>query len=234
MSLNAQPVLAIIPARGGSKGIPRKNLIELNGKPLLAYTIEAAKGAKSISKVMLSSDDEDIISLSKSIGLYSSYRRPAKLATDESEVIESVIDLLQWIELHDSFIPETIVLLQPTSPLRTAEDIDLAVGFYLSNGLQSLTSVHKMREHPYDCIRGIGQEWSYLTEYTRSSNRRQDYKESFYYINGSIYIASLDFIKENRSFVNSSTFMYEIDAEQGLEIDELPDLYWAEFLLRKA
>ena len=231
MRLIKPSVLAIIPARGGSKGIPRKNLISLNGKPLLAYTIEAAIKSKMINQIRLSSEDKEIIKFGESMGLCSNYIRPSELATDESETIESVIHILNWLELHENYIPEIIVLLQPTSPLRTADDIDQAINFYLSNSLESLTTVHKMKEHPYDCIRRLEEEWVYLAEKTKQSNRRQDYEPSFFYINGAIYIASLDFIINNKRFINKSTFMYEIEPEKGIEIDEITDLYWAEFLI---
>lgn len=226
-------ILAVIPARGGSKGIPRKNLVGLNGKSLLAYTIDAIKGSSLVSKILLSSEDDEINEFANSMGLVSEYRRPATLATDESSIIDVVIHILDWLEFHQRYLPEAVLILQPTSPLRTRQDIDEAIEFYRSNHLESLTSVHRMKEHPYDCVRGIGDQWSYLTERSCLSTRRQDYKESFFYINGAIYIASLNFIRNNRCFVNETTFMYEMSPENGVDIDEYQDLQWANFLLQQ-
>jgi N-acylneuraminate cytidylyltransferase/CMP-N,N'-diacetyllegionaminic acid synthase len=228
----SRSVLAIIPARGGSKGIPRKNLVHLNGKPLLAYTINAAKNASLVGKIVLSSEDDEINNLGLSMGLASEYRRPATLATDGSDMMDVVIHILEWLKFNDQYSPESVLLLQPTSPLRTAADIDRAIQFYQSNHLQSLTSVHRMKEHPYDCIRGVKDHWSYLAERKCLSNRRQDYQESFFYINGAIYIASLNFIMTNKCFVNETTFMYEMNSERGIDIDEYQDLNLASFLLK--
>lgn len=228
----SKSVLAIIPARGGSQGIYRKNLVDLNGKPLLAYTIDAAKNASLVSKVILSSEDSEVNGLATYMGLMSAYRRPATLATNEADMVDVVIHVLEWLKLNEQYYPDSVLLLQPTSPLRTSEDIDKAIECYQSNHLQSLTSVHRMKEHPYDCIKGFKNQWSYLTERQCSSNRRQDYQESFFHINGAIYICSPSFIETNACFVNETTFMYEMNSERGIDIDEYQDLSLASFILK--
>ena len=120
-------VLAIIPARGGSKGIPKKNIVDLNGKPLIHYTIEAAKESKLIDEIFLSSDDKEIIEVAKQLDLYTSYVRPDKFSGDTATGADVVIDALDWLAKSRGYVPDAVLLLQPTSPLRVSADIDGAI-----------------------------------------------------------------------------------------------------------
>lgn len=224
--------MAFIPARGGSKGIPRKNLALLNGKPLIQYTIEAAQKSKYINNIFLSSDDYEIIKFCSSLGLSVPYQRPAYLATDGASMIDTVMHALDWLKNNMS-LPDSVILLQPTSPLRTADDIDRAIESFLKESMDSLISVHKMIEHPYECVKLEREGWSYLAKPLKKVVRRQDYQEEFFYINGAIYIAKTEFLIRGKTFiVYGKTGLYFMNPANGVDIDNEFDLKRAEFYMR--
>jgi len=227
-------VLAIIPARGGSKGIPKKNIIDLNGKPLIQYTVDVAIESKKIDRVFLSSDDDEIISTVQKMGLYSKYKRPDTFAGDTATAVDVVVDALSWLEKNEGYTPDAVILLQPTSPLRLSSDIDEAIEQFVKNSKDCLVSVHEMIEHPYECIQGIeSDDWQYLVKQEISATRRQDYKDKFYYINGAMYLVNVDFLKKNREFIiEGNTSFYVMPHERGIDIDEYSDLKRAEFFLK--
>jgi N-acylneuraminate cytidylyltransferase/CMP-N,N'-diacetyllegionaminic acid synthase len=228
-------VLAIIPARGGSKGIPKKNIIPLMGKPLIQYTITAAQESTIIDKIFLSSDNTEIIDVAKQLNLDCNYVRPDHLADDQANTVDVVLDALTWLEETESYVPDTILLLQPTSPLRSSEDIDNAIKLFIKNGKDTLISVHEMAEHPYECVKDIDtDDWSYLSEQPTNATRRQDYKKKFYYINGAIYLTSVDFFKKEKKFIEKNcTSFYVMPYERGIDIDEYHHLDIANALLTR-
>ena len=226
-------ILAFIPARGGSKGIPNKNLALLNKKPLIYYTIEAAKLSCHVTDIFLSSDDPEIIRYSASLGIQTPYIRPSELAEDGTPTIDTVLHGLEWLRGNSPSLPETILLLQPTSPFRTPDDIDSAVEAFLSSTAKSLVSVHTQREHPYKCVESIGKNWSYLKKPAENNQRRQDYPDNFNIINGAVYIVSSDFIFSRKTLVvENETMLYHMSPRNGLDIDEPIDLKWAEFYMK--
>lgn len=228
-------ILAIIPARGGSKGIPKKNIIPLQGKPLIQYTIDAAQKSRFIDKIFLSSDDNEIIAVAKNLGLESGYKRPHRLADDHSTTADAIMDALTWLEEKENYIPDTILLLQPTSPLRTSDDIDGAIRLFEENKHDCLVSVHEMTEHPYECVQDIdSDEWSYLSKPETSATRRQDYQKKFYYINGAIYLTDVKFFKKEKKFIEkSNASFYVMPYERGIDIDEYHHLNLASTILGK-
>ena len=228
-------ILAIIPARGGSKGIPKKNIVDLNGKPLIQYTVDVAIESRKIDRVFLSSDDDNIITTVKRMGIYSDYKRPCNFASDTATAVDVVIDALDWLEKNESYIPDAVILLQPTSPLRLSSDIDSAIEKFSQSSKDCLVSVHEMREHPYECIVDIENDgWQYLAKQDTKAMRRQDYKNKFYYINGALYLVDVEFFKKYREFiVEKNTSFYVMPHERGIDIDEYSDLKQAEFLLKE-
>jgi N-acylneuraminate cytidylyltransferase len=142
--IGGRSVLAIIPARGGSKGIKRKNLVDVGGRPLIVWTIAAALGSRHIDRVILSSDDEEIIAAAEAAGCEAPFRRPASLATDEAGSAEVVAHALARVPGYALF-----VLLQPTSPLRTSGDIDAALELLDASGADFCVSVTEAEDHPY-------------------------------------------------------------------------------------
>ena len=136
-------MLALIPARGGSKGIKGKNIIDINGKPLIAYTIEAGKQSKYIDDVVVTTDSEKIAEVSKKYGAEIPFMRPAEYAQDKSKTIVAVLHAIKELKRQDK-VYDTLVLLQPTQPLRTSEDIDKAIELYFEKSCMSLVSVSEV------------------------------------------------------------------------------------------
>jgi CMP-N,N'-diacetyllegionaminic acid synthase len=224
--------LAVIPARGGSKGIPRKNLAPLNGRPLIEYTVTTALNCKNLDDVILSTDDDEIASFVSSLGLSDRYRRPKEYATDTAGMFDCVSHCVQWYAAASGLLPDEVLLLQPTSPLRTAADIEAAIETKQRAMTKSVISVHALSEHPYECITHRGNEWRFLAEQTKQSVRRQDYEETFYFINGAIYLTDTRALLESKSFFSlGDTAVYVMPRERGLDIDTPLDLAFAEAIL---
>ncbi len=223
--------LAFVPARGGSKGIPRKNLASLCGKPLISHTLDICKKIEVLEATLVSTDDEEIAEYCNSQGFYTDYRRPPHLATDEASIIGAVLHAVDWYETKHSCVVDHILLLQPTSPLRRFNDVRNALKYYRDNKLDSLIGVTPMREHPFECIDVLDDNsWNYLKKPQESVVRRQDYRGKFGFIDGSIYIASVIFIKQNHNIiVEGKTFPFFIDQRYSIDIDESADLKAAEF-----
>lgn len=225
-------ITAFIPARGGSKGIPRKNLALLKGKPLIQYAIESARNSQGITDIFISTDSDEIAQFCEGLGVAVPYRRPAELASDRSSVIDAVLHGLDWKERNDKVLPEAVVLLQPTSPLRNALDLDKAIELFVSSGKDSLISVNKMSEHPYECIRLKESGWNYLAKPAEETRGRQDYKEQFFFINGAIYIAKTAFLRGRKKFVSEGdTELFFMERERGMDIDYPEDLKLTEFYM---
>jgi len=217
--INGKTILAIIPARGGSKGIPRKNIKELAGKPLIAWTIEEAKKSKYIDRLILSSDDEEIITVAKEWGCEVPFVRPKELATDSSPSIDFVLHAINNIDKQFDYI----CLLQPTSPLRNVDDINNCILYCIDNNSNSCVTISEVEKHPY-----------YMYELSKNNNlikvlpntgvlRRQDLPK-IYEVNGSVYLNNVDFLKLNKIFIDKSTNGYIIPKERAVDIDS--DLDW--------
>lgn len=210
--------LALITARGGSKGLPRKNVLPAAGKPLIAWTVHAALAATTVGRVVLSSDDDEIIEAAATAGCDIPFRRPPELATDEASSMDVVFHALQ--ELPDY---EFVVLLQPTSPLRTGADIDAAFKLMLDHRAPACVSVTDVDQSPY---------WMYeVTENDRlrslfgqspTMNRRQDLPPVFT-LNGAIYIAKVEWLLQSRSFLGPETIAYKMPRSKSIDIDDAID-----------
>ncbi len=214
-------VIAIIPARGGSKGIPKKNLVNFLGKPLLQWSIEAALNSKYITDVVVSSDDDDILRISQKHKNVITIRRPKELALDTSRtepVLAHVIESLKGTTF------DYLILLQPTSPLRKSDDIDEAFNKLLASYANSLISVCSNNYHPYKSLRINNEgflEGIINNEYPFFP--RQELPQT-YSANGAIYIIKVkDFIK-NHSLITSKTLHFKMSIERSLDIDSKIDL----------
>lgn len=220
-------VLAIIPARGGSKGIPHKNIINLCGKPLIAYTIEAANQSTYIDTVIVSTDDVDIQRISEQYGALVPFLREAKIASDEATTISVVVDAVKRLEVNGEKF-DVVILLQPTSPLRTTEEIDVAIDIFFQNNMQGIVSVNVAEVSPF-LLRTI--EGSQLQRIIskNSTIRRQD-MPTYYEVNGAIYINAISDIKESLSF-NDNPIPYIMSCEHSIDIDTWDDLEKAKYYL---
>jgi CMP-N,N'-diacetyllegionaminic acid synthase len=221
------PVIALIPARGGSKGIKRKNLAPLRGKPLLAYTISAAALSKFVDSVWVSSDDAEILSFAESLGVLTLVR-PAAFATDSASavvVVEHFIDSLPAQAVEQNAV---IVYLQPTSPLRNESHIDAALQQMLAAGLDSVISVVEADKPPQKAFllnaKGLLES---LFDETLSNARRQDLPQC-YYPNGAIYAFRISSFKDRGGFPSNGSLPFIMSANDSIDIDNPSDLIRAQ------
>jgi CMP-N-acetylneuraminic acid synthetase len=224
--------LAIIPARGGSKGIPRKNIVSLNGAPLISYTIGAALASKSVSRVIVSSEDEEILDISVSYGA-DVIKRPSALAGDDTTAEAVIFHCLDTLQKEEHFIPESFVLLQPTSPLRTCLHIDEAVKCFIENSSQAVISVFGSTYHPLKSL--IIGEHGFLAglindEYV-SAPRQQLLKA--YTPNGAIYITTTKIFRKYRTLLPPETVPYFMPKSDSVDVDDMDDLDYVAFLMKK-
>jgi len=220
-------IYAFIPARGGSKRIPRKNLQLLAGKPLIRYTIDAAIKASVFRKVIVSTDDLEIEKISEDAGA-EVLKRPPELARDTSTTIDTILHSIDEYGLNPEDI---IILLQPTSPLRNDKHIKEALDIYISCNGSPLVSVTKPDHSPY---------WSYriknnflvpIMEKGQNTMRSQDLPD-VYIPNGAIYISDVKTIVKNMTYFSKNTIPYYMKREESIDIDEYIDLKFAEFLIQ--
>ncbi|HRE72570.1 MAG: N-acylneuraminate cytidylyltransferase [Candidatus Accumulibacter regalis] len=211
-------VLAMILARGGSKGLPRKNVLLVDGRPLIAWTVAAALGAKCVSRVILSSDDDEIILAARANGCEVPFRRPAELATDQATSIEVVLHALAEIPGYDY-----LLLLQPTSPLRTAADIDAAFAAMMASAAPACVSLCPVEESPYWMFRVDAENrMAKLLEPPPSAHRRQELPP-VYSLNGALYLARTDWFYRNKTFISPETIGYVMPRSRSIDIDTRED-----------
>ena len=222
-------MIALIPARGGSKGLPGKNIKLLNGKPLIAYTIEAALKSISISAVYVSTDCAEIASVAREYGALAPDLRPDYLATDSA----LAIDLYQFMISEwekEGLTVNHFMVLQPTSPLRKAEHIEEAIALFNEKKADSVVSYTK-EAHPIYWHKYITEELTFEAVFEEKLANRQSLKPS-YYPNGAIYIFSKNLIQQNKYFSEKS-FAYVMDRKYAVDIDYQDDFDYAAFLLSK-
>jgi len=223
--------LAFIPARGGSKGIQRKNMALLAGKPLIQYTLDVVNALGERVYPLVSTNDEEISTYCANQGFDMSYRRPDSLAQDETLVIEAINHALEWVDRNGQGRPSAVLMLQPTSPLRTVDHVERALDLFEEKGLDSLVSACPMKEHPYECMEIHSEGWNFL--HAPAEPRRQDYASNFRFMDGSIYIATPEFLREHQWFVVAGiTELFAPTQEWMPDIDEPEDLAIVEALLR--
>ncbi|MBC8392845.1 MAG: acylneuraminate cytidylyltransferase family protein [Deltaproteobacteria bacterium] len=229
-------VLAIIPARGGSKGIPNKNLIDLCGKSLIQYTIDAAQSSRMICRTILSSDSDAIIQYCKAQGVEVPFQRPDRLAQDETLMMDVVRHCLDYLETSENYKPDIVVILQPTSPLRRAKHIDDALSLLEETGADSVVSVVSVPHHynPVSVMKIVdGRLVSYLQGEGTGKLRRQD-KPTVYARNGAaVYAVRRTTIIDDNSLFGDDSRPLIMDHEESVDIDTLFDLQVAESLLAK-
>lgn len=211
-------LLALITARGGSKGLPRKNVLPVGGKPLIAWTISAAIEAEFVDHVVLSSDDDEIIKTAMKWGCTVPFRRPTELASDTASSMDVVLHALDQLPGYDF-----VVLLQPTSPLRTSRDIDAAFLLLQASGAPSCVSVCEAEQSPYWMYR-LAEDGKLedLLPLPTAAKRRQDLPP-VYVLNGAIYIANVDWLRSTKSFLGDGSIAYLMPKERSIDIDTADD-----------
>jgi N-acylneuraminate cytidylyltransferase len=224
--IEGQKVLGIIPARGGSKTIPRKNLKVLAGKPLIAWTIEEAQKSQYLDRLILSSEDAEIIQTAQEWRCEVPFIRPSELARDDTPGIEPVIHALNTLKEDYDYI----VLLQPTSPLRTTKDIDDCIRYCIQEKALVCVSVSLTDHHPY-WMHTINQHQRLcpLLSAGSSISRRQDLPP-IYVENGAIYVAKTDYIHKEKNFITEETLAYIMPPDRSWDIDNEMDFLYCSLL----
>lgn len=219
--IGSRRVLGVIPARGGSKGVPGKNIHPVGGRPLVEWTVLAAKNSRYIDRVILSSDDDAIMEAARAAGCDVPFRRDAALATDAAASVDVVLDALERTPGYD-----ILVLLQPTSPLRTAEDIDAALEVMAESGAPGCVSVCAASQHPWLMFGrdGAGVLESFCTPPEGVSLRRQDLPTA-YVLNGAVYAAETAWVVANRRLFQAGvTAAHVMPIEKSHDIDTWDDI----------
>jgi len=224
-------VLGIITARGGSKGVPGKNLKLLAGKPMLAYTIEAALECAALDRVILSTEDAAIAEMGRSLGCEVPFIRPAELSRDDTPHLPVIQHAAAWMRDHAHYLPDAVMVLQPTSPLRTSADIAAAIALLESSGADSVLSVSEVpgHSHPSRTLRldASGQAVLFATgePVRKRINRRQDLPEAWV-MNGAIYACrTKTLFADEPSLYGDTVVAYRMPAERSISIDDMDD--WA-------
>lgn len=219
-------ILAVVPARGGSKGIPKKNIALVNGKELIAYTLDAAKGSKYIDEIVVSTDSEEIAQVVQREGVRV-LPRPSELAQDTSRTIDVVMHVIKTLSSEGY---EYLVLLQPTQPLKLPAHIDRAIEELIENNYSSLVSVFPADNHPV-LLRTMGEDKRLAPLLkVNSTIRRQDFKK-YYVVNGTIYVNRIKELTPDTS-LNDNEYGFEMPPEFNLDIDEPADLKRFEAILQ--
>jgi CMP-N-acetylneuraminic acid synthetase len=233
LMINGKKVLAIIPARGGSKGLPGKNIKELCGKPVVAWSIEQTLKSKYVDNVFVSTDSEEIAKIAKEFGANVPFLRPAKLAADDSPTSDAILHVLEQLSMKGKSY-DYVALLEPTSPLRKSNDIDDAISMIVQNtDTDCLVSVGKVHmEHPMIVkkIDAKGFAAPYISNIAKIHQRQQTDKAYFPY--GVIYISKVSEFKKNRTFYTEKTMPYFIERWQNYEIDDELDFMIIEQIMK--
>lgn len=219
-------ILAVIPARGGSKGIPQKNIIPLVGQPLISYSIKQAQKSDLIDKVVVSSDDEQILSVAQAYGA-EIIKRPPELAQDTSVLDGTIRHILESLKKEQGYTPDLIVLLQPTSPLRSVATINDAIGKFIANANEFDSLIPLVEtSNKVGIIRGS----KFIPRYPVGAQRQE--LETLYREAGTIFILKPLIIRAG-GFFGERICAYLINPQESLDIDSLDDLKMAEFYLQK-
>jgi CMP-N,N'-diacetyllegionaminic acid synthase len=217
-------ILAVIPARGGSKGVPRKNIRLLAGKPLIAWTIEQAAQSRYIDRVIVSSDDDEICQVAKQLGADVPFVRPAELASDTA----SGVDVLCHAVEDSGSDYDFVVLLQPTSPLRKSSDIDEAIECCVERAVASVVSVAEATKSPYWMYQM--QDGGELTPFVENAPSNRQQLPQSYALNGAVYVLEVAILLANRKILDEQTLGYVMPAERSYDIDSETDFLICEFL----
>jgi N-acylneuraminate cytidylyltransferase len=223
--IDRHSVLGVILARGGSKGLPRKNIRDLAGKPLIAWTIEAAHESEHLDRLILSSDDEEIMTVAEEYGCEVPFQRPAELAQDDTPSMDALLHALDQVESHDY-----VVMLQSTSPLRTADDIDATITRCHQNHGTACVTVTET-DKPPQWMYTLGEEnrLDPVMDREEAITRRQE-APTTYVPNGAVYAAGTAWLKEHETFYTEATVGHSMPPERTADVDTEVDLQYCTFI----
>lgn len=225
-----EQTLAIIPARGGSKRIEKKNIVSFCGKPLVAYTIEAALKSHAITRTIVSTEDDEIAKISRSYNA-DVLKRPDALAKDETPTNDVILHVLETLNSTEHYIPTFLVLLQPTSPLRTSADIDQALEQFRQSHAESLISVTEYDHSPY---------WAFAIKnglmtsvFGDSKLKRSQENPPLYRPNGALFVTRTETFQKYKSFYTKQIAPYLMPRQRSIDIDDELDLLFAELIYKQ-
>jgi CMP-N-acetylneuraminic acid synthetase len=225
-------VLGIVLARGGSKGVPRKNMCLVGGKPLLYWSFQAAKSSKLLTRTLFSTDDPEMATYARSEQVEVPFMRPVELATDSASAINVTLHALKWLEEQEGYRPDYVVLLQPTSPLRTAADIDACIQLAVERSADGVVSVMHCPAHPYLMRTIDDQEVLHPFINTPLSAGQKQQLPTVYSLNGAVYVARRTVLQETRTWHPAGALAYVMPDERSLDVDTHWDLKLVDLVLR--
>lgn len=228
---NNPKILAIIPARGGSKGVPRKNIRLLGGKPLIAWTIESAKKSKYLDRIIVSTEDKEIAEISKRYGA-EVIERPEELAKDDASSLSVLTHVVDFLEKNENYKPDIIVVLQPTSPMRKEQDIDNAIEKLIQTNCDSVVSICEFEHSPYWAYKLNEDKIEYLIKSKYNTVRRQDLPK-IYRPNGAVYVTRRKILMGENKVLGKDTRATIMPLERSVDIDTELDFKFAEFLMNE-
>lgn len=229
--------LGVIPARGGSKGIPKKNIKDMNGKPLIAYTIEAANAAIEhgvLSRCVVSTDSEEIADVSHRHGADVPFMRPEYLGGDTIKSVDVILHALSFLENQGEHY-DAVVILQPTSPMRTADDLIAGIGMFDEGSRDSLIAVYEdVKANGFNYYR-MGENYEGIAEHKEHNTgiRRQEMKP-MYVRNGALYISSIELLKDRKLIIGDVPLLFVMPKERSIDVDSLLDFEYIELLMKKS
>ena len=228
----SKKILAVVPARGNSKGLPGKNILPLLGKPVIAWTIEQALANPYLDKVIVSTDDKEIADVSKKYGAEVPFLRPAELSTDTAKGIDVLLHAMDWMEKNEG-VYDIVVYLQPTSPLRTSADISAALRIMEEKKAKAVVSVCKTEHSPLwtNILPDDHSLKGFLREDIVNKNRQE--LDTFYRLNGAVYLADSAAIVKSKSWFMPGSYACVMPAERSVDIDSEMDMVLAELLMKK-
>ena len=224
-------ILGIITARGGSKGIPKKNLRKVSGIPLIEYTIKAAKKSKKITRLIASTDSQKIIKLAKKLKVEVPFRRPAKYSRDNSSSFDVINHALQFLKNTENYSPDIVIILQPTSPLRDPSNIDKSVELLINSKSSSILGVFPMKQNPFMAF--LLDKNKFLIPYKKEFNKYSQRQKlpSFFYPTGSLYTFWTKTFLNHRNIYGNKIKPLVVSKEESIDVDDPFDLFLVEMML---
>lgn len=227
-----QMICAVIPARGGSKGVPRKNVRPFAGRPLIAHTIDAARRARDLDRVIVSTDDEEIARVARDHGAEVPFMRPAELSGDDVPTLPVLLHAVQWLEGASGHVVDAVVTLQPTSPLRRAEHIDDAIARWRETRADTVVTVCRAERNPYWMGTLSDDRFVPLMKDLEAYRSRQSLPV-VYRLNGAVYVTSRRVLVDEGKIVGADTRAIVMSGDESLDIDTLADFAIGEATVRE-
>lgn len=225
-------ILYFIPARGGSKGLPGKNILLLGDKPMIAHSIIAARNSSYKGTILVSTDDTKIADVAKQYSAEVPFMRPAELANDTAATIDVIFHALEFYEAQGQRF-DIVVLLQPTSPLRITEDIEKSIKIMLDKNAEAVVSVCPAEHHPLwaNTLPENGSMKDFLRDEVKGKNRQQ--LPVYYRLNGAVFVSSVAALNKYKTFIHENTYSYVMPENRSIDIDNLMDFKMAELLINR-